>query len=756
MVKRSRIVSFFLIVLLIGSVMGLTTNKILGNIKLGLDLQGGFEVLYEVKPLNNKDQKVDRGMLTSTADALDRRINVLGVSEPNIQIEGENRIRVQLAGVDDQNKAREILSTEAHLSFRDVDDKLMMDGADLVEGGAKQTFDENGRPSVSLELKSADKFRQVTEEIVNRGAPNNLLVIWLDFEEGVDSFAEEITKTEPKFLSAPKVDTIFNQDSVSITGNFTIEEATTLANLLDAGALPVELNEVYSTSVGAQFGEQALDKTIFAGIIGIVFIFVFMIAYYRFPGFIATVTLSIYIYLILLVFDWMHGVLTLPGIAALILGVGMAVDANILTYERIKEEIKVGRSIQSAFKAGNKNSLSTILDANITTLIAAGVLFIYGTSSVKGFATMLIVSILVSFITAVYGSRFFLGLWINSRIFNKKPGYFGVKQSEIHSLNDNVDTLDLTTKFDRFDFVKHRKKFFTFSIAAITVGVILLVTLRLNLGIDFSSGTRIEVLSPEPLTTATVQKELDEIKLDTNDIVISGDNNDIGVVRYKGVLNQEEIASLKSHFNEKFGHEPSVSTVSPTVGKELAKNAFIAVLLASVGIIIYVAIRFELAMAVPAVLALLHDAFFIITLFSVVRLEVDLTFIAAVLTVVGYSINDTIVTFDRMRENLRKKKRIRTFDELAEIVNKSLRQTLTRSINTILTVLVAVAALLIFGSESIRSFSFALLVGLVAGTYSSLFIAAQLWLVWKGKELKKKGVLRTVKKKRVDTSQPQV
>lgn len=755
MVKRSRIVSFFLIVILIGSVMGLTTKNILSNIKLGLDLQGGFEVLYEVKPLDKK-QKVDRAMLSSTAEALDKRINVLGVSEPNIQIEGEDRIRVQLAGVEDQNKAREILSTEAHLSFRDVDDKIMMDGSDLVEGGAKQTFDESGRPSVSLQLKSADKFRKVTEEIVGKGAPNNLLIIWLDFEEDVDSFVEEIGKPDPKFLSAPKVDTVFNQNSVSITGSFTVEEATTLANLLNAGALPVELDEVYSTSVGAQFGEQALDKTIFAGIIGIVFIFIFMIAYYRFPGFIATITLSVYIYLILLVFDWMNGVLTLPGIAALILGVGMAVDANILTYERIKEEIKVGKSIQSAFKAGNKNSLATILDANITTLIAATVLFIYGTSSVKGFATMLIVSILVSFITAVYGTRIFLGLWVNSKIFNKKPKFIRVNPSEIKSLSENYDTLDLPTKFDRFDFVKHRKKFFTFSVVSILVGLILLLTLRLNLGIDFSSGTRIDVLANEPITAEAVQEDLDYLKIKTSDIVISGNDKEIGVVRYKGVLTKDEIASLKSYFNDKYGHEPSVSTVSPTVGKELAKNAFIAVLYASIGIIMYVTIRFELAMAVPAVIALLHDAFFIIALFSIVRLEVDLTFIAAVLTIIGYSINDTIVTFDRMRENLRKKKRIRTDKDLADIVNTSIRQTLTRSINTVLTVIVAVIALLIFGSESIRSFSLALLVGLVAGTYSSLFIAAQLWFEWKRKELKKKGVLRTAKEKRRDNTQPQV
>lgn len=753
MVKRSRIVAFFLIVLLIGSAMGATTKDILGNIKLGLDLQGGFEVLYEVTGLDG--QKVDKDMLASTAEALDKRINVLGVSEPNIQIEGENRIRVQLAGVDDQNKAREILSTEAHLSFRDVNDVKKMDGADLVEGGASQTFDEQGRPSVSLKLKSANKFRQVTEEIVNM-APNNLLVIWLDFEEGVDSYQAEAVKPVPKFLSNPTVSQIFNQDTVSIVGSFTVDEAKTLANLLNAGALPVELEEVYSTSVGAKFGEQAMEKTILAGIVGIAIVFLFMLVYYRFPGFIATITLSIYIYLILLIFDWMNGVLTLPGIAALILGVGMAVDANIITYERIKEELKVGRNVKAAFQAGSKNSLSTIFDANITTILAATVLFIYGTSSVKGFATMLIVSILTSFLTAVFGSRLLLGLWVNSRFLNKKPSWFGVKASDMKDIAENYDTLDLPTKFDKYDLVKHRNKFFIFSGILIVVGFILLGVLRLNLGIDFASGTRVELLSNQPLTTQSVKEELEKVNLSTNDILISGNNQEVGVARYKGVLTKEEIAALKDHFSEVYGAEPNVSTVSPTVGKELAKNAIIAVAIAAVGIIIYVTIRFEISMAIAAVVALLHDAFFIIAFFSITRLEVDLTFIAAVLTIVGYSINDTIVTFDRIRENAQRKKRFKTFEDIADVVNVSLRQTLGRSINTVLTVVIAVIALLLLGSESIQNFSFALLVGLIAGTYSSLFIAAQLWLVWKKKELQKKGTIKTVKEKQKISDEPQV
>lgn len=755
MVKRSRIIAFFLLVLLIGSTIGATTKNILGNIKLGLDLQGGFEVLYEVKPAK-KGQKINKDVLTSTAEALSKRIDVLGVNEPSIQIEGTDRIRVQLAGVHDQNKAREILSTQANLTFRDIDDKLMMDGSELKQGGAKQTFDEQGKPSVSLTLKSAKKFEKVTKEISSKPYGSNLLVVWLDFEEGKDSFKAEAAKKNPKYLSAPTVNQVFTQNTVSIVGNFTPEEAKTLANLLNAGSLPVKLTEVYSTSVGAQFGEQALNNTIFAGIIGIVLIYLFMLFYYRFPGFIACVTLSIYIFLILLIFDWMNGVLTLPGIAAIILGVGMAVDANILTYERVREELKVGRTVKAAFQAGEKNAFSSILDSNLTTILAAGVLFFYGTSSVKGFATMLIVSILMSFLTAVYGSRLFLGLWVHSGFLKNKPGWFAVKKSAIHDINENVDTLDLRTRFDKLDFVRHRKKFFGVSVVLLVAGLIVLIVSQLHLSIDFTSGTRVEVLSDKPLTTEEVKAAFEKHNLTTDDVVISGDKKNIAAARFVGTMSKDEIAKLKADFKQEFGSDPSVSSVSPQVGKELAKNAVIALLLASVGIIIYVSLRFELYMAIAAIVSLLHDAFFMVAFFSLTRLEVDVTFIAAVLTIIGYSINDTIVTFDRMRENLHKKKRIKTNEEIAEIVNKSTRQTLTRSINTVLTVLVTVLALIIFGSESIRNFSIALFVGLLVGVYSSICIAGPLWYVFKTRELKKKGVIKTVKEKKKYSDQPQV
>lgn len=643
-----------------------------------------------------------------------------------------------------------MLSTEANLTFRDIQDKKLLDGSDLVQGGASQEFDQYGKPSVSLKLKDANKFKEVTESVL--GSP---LVIWLDFEEG-DSYSAEAAKEEPKYLSAPMVSEVINSDTVSITGNFTVDEATRLAELLNAGALPVKLTEEYSTSVGAQFGDQALKDTVKAGIIGVGIVFLFMLLYYRLPGLVAVITLSIYVYLNLLVLDLMNGVLTLPGIAALILGVGMAVDANIITYERIKDELKVGKSLRAAVQAGNKNSTSTVVDANLTTMLAAIILFIYGTSSVKGFATLLIVSILMSFVSAVYGSRLLLGLLVKSKAFDKKITWFGVRKKDVKHISENYDTLTLPTKFDRLDFVKHKNVFFAISSILIVVGLVIMFIFKLNLGIDFASGSRIEVMADKALTTAEIEDQLDKLDVKADDIIISGDNQEVAAIRIKGDLSQNEINTIKSEFKNTYGHDPNVSSVSPTVGKELAKNAIYAIIFSSIGIIIYVAIRFEIYMGLAAVIALLHDAFFILVIFSLTRLEVDITFIAAVLTIVGYSINDTIVTFDRIRENLVKKKRIKTPQEIKDIINISIRQTLARSINTVLTVVICVVALLLFGSSAITNFSLALLIGLIGGAYSSIFIASQLWYVWKKKELKRKGVLVTYKEKRPISDEPQV
>lgn len=748
MKMRGRIVSFFLLLIVFAGTIGTTANPILKDVKLGLDLQGGFEVLYQVNPLKD-GQEITEATVVDTAGALSRRIDVLGVSEPNIQVESDNRIRVQLAGIEDQDSARELLSTQANLTFRDVDDNLILDGSDLKEGKAQDNFNgDTGAPVVTLEMKDPNKFGDVTAEIARKMPPNNVLVIWLDFEEGVDSYKEEVMKPDPAFISAPSVRNKINSSNVEISGSFTVEETKELAGILNAGALPVELEEIYSTSVGAQFGEQALNKTIVAGIVGIALIFIFMLIYYRLPGFVAVVTLSVYVYLILLVFTKINAVLTLPGIAALMLGVGMAVDANILTYERIREELRVGKSIKTAFDSGAKSSFTAILDANITTLLAAVVLFSFGNSSVKGFALMLIISILVSFFTAVWGSRLLLGLLVNSGMLDGKTGLFGIAKKNVHPVYEEVDTLDLTTKFDRFDFVNKRKRYFTLSIVLLITGAIILGIFKLNLGIDFASGTRIEVLAENQLSTEEIEEYAESIGYPTTDIVISGDEQNIGVLRYVDEFTQDEIQKLQKELASHYGSEPNISTVSSTVGKELVKNAIYALVFAAIGIIIYVAFRFEWRMGLASIIGLLHDAFFMIAVFSILRLEVDITFVAAVLTIVGYSINDTIVTFDRIRENLNRHTEIKDAKELAVIVNKSLRQTLTRSVNTVLTVIFVVVSLMFLGAESIQNFSIALLIGLIAGTYSSIFISAQIWFVLKKREMEDKGSIKIDKEKK--------
>lgn len=752
---KSRIVAFLLILVLLVAGISTTVNGVLKDIKLGLDLQGGFEVLYEVNELK-EGQKITPEVVAATATALGNRVNAIGVSEPSIQVEGENRIRVQLAGVEDQESARKLLSTSANLTFRDVDDNLLLDGNDLAENGASASFDQQNRPIVSLKLKDAKKFADVTSKIAAKPVGQNLLVVWLDFEEGVDSYKAESQKAKPRYSSAATVSQTLNTTDVMISGNFSVDETKNLSGILNAGALPVKLDEIYSTSVGAQFGDEALKSTIFAGIVGVVIIFLFMLFYYRLPGFISIITLVVFTFLVLVVFDWINAVLTLPGIAAIVLGIGMAVDANILAAERIREELRVGYSAKQAFQIGSKQSLSAIVDAQLTTLLAAGVLFYFGTSSVKGFATTLIISILLSFLTAVWGSRVLLGVLVNSGYFNN-PAWYGIAKSKQHSLDENIGTLDLSTKFDRFDFVHNRKKFYTFSLAILVAGIVVMGIFRLNLGIDFSSGTRIQIEAEQTLTQEEVAKFVDSIGFPSEDIVLSGEKSTSAVVRYKSDLSQADILKFQKETTDKYGHKPTVSTVSPTVGKELVKNAIKALSLAALGIIIYVAIRFEWRMGIGAIVSLLHDVFLIVAVFSFMRLEVDITFIAAVLTIVGYSINDTIVTFDRMRENLDRYDTINDREVLANIVNKSLRQTMGRSVNTVLTVIIVVIALLIFGAPSIQNFSIALLIGLITGMYSSICIAAQIWYSLKIREMKKSdGQLHKKEKKQWGTDEPTV
>ncbi|MFO3702682.1 protein translocase subunit SecDF [Staphylococcus felis] len=757
MKKVSRLIAFLLIVILLFGGMAMSSKNVVKDVNLGLDLQGGFEVLYQVQPLQKGDT-IDNTAVQSTAKTLEQRVNVLGVSEPKIQVEDGNRIRVQLAGVKDQNQAREILSSQANLTIRDANDKVLLIGKDLVQGSAKQEFKQNtNQPAVTFRLKDSDKFRKVTDNISKQ--TENVMVVWLDYQKG-DSYQKEKTKEDPKYISAATVDEPINSTNVEISGGFQgddgIAEAKQIADLLNSGSLPVDLKEIYSTSVGAQFGQDALDKTIYASIIGISIIFLFMLLFYRIPGLIAVITLTTYIYLTLVAFNFISGVLTLPGLAALVLGVGMAVDANIIMYERIKDELRIGRTLKQAYKRANKSSFITILDANLTTVLAATVLFFFGESSVKGFATMLLLAILMSFVTAVFLTRILLALIVHSNVFKKRLWWFGVKKSQIHNINEGYDVPDLSTPYDRIHFMKLAKPLFAFSGVIILAGVVILFIFKLNLGIDFTSGTRVDLQSNQALKQADVEKKMESLDLSPNQLSIGGQNDENLSMQYKDDLTKDEIAKLKTNLNEAYGNEPSINTVSPVIGQELAKNAMMAVILASIGMIIYITLRFEWRMGIASIISLLHDAFMIIAVFSLLRLEVDITFIAAVLTIIGYSINDTIVTFDRVREMLSKVKVITKESEIDYIVNSSIRQTLTRSFNTVLTVVIVVVALLVLGASSIFNFSLALLIGLVSGVYSSIFIAVPLWGMLKKRELRKSDQHKLIVHKRKRTNDEKV
>lgn len=412
MIKWGRLTVFVVLVSLIFIVIAWTTEDVVKNITLGLDLQGGFEVLYEAEPLN-EGQEMTQDTLAAAAAAVRERIDVLGVEEPNVTIEGENRIRVQLAGVKDQDEARRVLGTPAHLSFRLNHEEVVMTGEDLKENGASVQFNpDTNQPVVALKLKDSKKFANIT-----RDHQGEILAIYLD---------EDV-------ISAPYIRTVIADGQAVIEGSMTQEEAQELADLLNAGALPVDLNEIHSFSVAASLGELSLGQSLKAGLYGSLIILLFMIGFYRLPGLIASISLITYAYLVLLTFALLNVTLTLAGIAAFILGIGMAVDANILMYERIKDEIRSGKTIPSSVKAGSRRSFLTIFDANVTTVVAAAVLFYFGTASIKGFSVSLIVSIVVSFATAVAGSRLLLNLLLKS-FGTKKPSWFGVKGEEIGEL----------------------------------------------------------------------------------------------------------------------------------------------------------------------------------------------------------------------------------------------------------------------------------------------------------------------------------
>lgn len=713
------------------------------NLKFGLDLQGGFEILYKVDSIDGS--KMNSSKLTATYKTLSKRIDSLGVSEPEIILEGNDKIRVKLAGVTDPEQARTQLSTVATLSFRDTDDNLLMTSEVLKAGGAKVSQDSSGNPAVLLTVKDKDKFYEVTNKV--KDYEKNMIVIWLDYNGMTDSFAKEGSlcgTSGSNCLSAATVSQGFASD-VIIQGNFTEDEVNNLVDLINSGSLPSKLSEISSKTVGASFGDDTLQKTLISGVIGVVLIGVILIAIYHFAGFVSTISMLLYTFLVFLVFWLVGGVLTLPGIAALVLGIGMSVDSNVITFARIKEELYKGKSLPLAFKEGVKCSFSAILDSNLTTLIVAIIMFIFGESSIKGFATMLIITVIVTMFTMVFLTRILLNLFVKTDYFNDKTKLFiGVKKEDIPNVSKNEKVKKVP--FAKVDFLKNRKLFAGVSVIIILVGAVTIGFCGLNLGIDYRAGSDITIATDKNLTKKQINGDLSELKLKSSDITIGDEET---VIRIDSALDGDKVKAVNTYFEDKYDAKVNIGVVSNVVQRELIKNAILSVLLALVGIILYVSFRFKFSYAVSGVVALLHDVLIMIALFGIFNIEVSSMFIAALLAIIGYSINDTIVTFDRVREKLKEKDEEKlSYDEFYDLCNTSIRETFGRTVNTTITTLIPVITLIILGSSEILSFNLAMLIGLIAGTYSTIFIATALFLT-----LEKKNLGKPKKVKRVYTDE---
>ncbi|MGM9877517.1 MAG: protein translocase subunit SecD [Bacilli bacterium] len=720
-----KLVKPLIVVVTIILICVLCINPIFSNISYGIDLQGGFEILYKVEPLEEGDEITDED-LQNTYKAIINRIDTLGVSEPVITIEGNNLIRVQLPGVSNEQEARDRISTTAVLSFRDTNDNLLMTSDVLGKGGASAFYNkEKLRYNVELSISDTSKFYEVTKKISSMTDGNNLIVTWLDFNEEKDSYVnskDNCGSSNTGCISAASVSEGLNTSKVTIDGNFTREEAELLAELINSGSLPTKLTEEATPkSVSASFGSEVIKKTALAGIISFVIIAFILIFKYRFSGFIGSISLLVYILLVFAIFNAVDGVLTLTGIAALILGIGMAVDSIIISNERVKDELSKGSKLLQAFKDGNKNSIGAIIDANITTLIAGIVMYIFGESSVRGFATMLIITIIITVFSTVILYRFILSLIVKSKYFNDK----------------HICLFGKIKNKKQVDYVKIAKYPILISLTIIIFGVIFALVRGFNFGVDFTGGTNINLSSE---TDIDFKKVVEIVKdYDVRDYNYYMGSKTEGYIKLNDILSEKEELSVKDELST-LGIETSLSVISTLVTKNLTKNAIKSLIYSLIAIIIYIAIRFNINYAISGILMLVHDVLIIVSIFAIFGISVDFIIVASLLTIIGYSINDTIVVFDRIRENrsklYRNKKKL-TKEELKNLVNTSSIGTINRSIWTSITTIVCIITLLCVGLSDIYTFNIAILIGLIAGAISSLLIGPRFWMILEYRSMQK-------------------
>ncbi|MCR5481541.1 MAG: protein translocase subunit SecD [Clostridia bacterium] len=679
------------------------------KIKMGLDIKGGVYVVMEAQT-DAVGEELDK-LMEQTQAVIEERVNQMGLSEPVVTIEGTKRIRVELPGAEDAEAAIDQIGKTAQLQFAMADGTVVLDGSNIKDAGVGQD-QQHGGYAVTLEFDSegADKFAEATKKALSGTIvpssdelrPNTIMII-----------------LDGKPISTPGVSEVIASGRCEITsggtGGFPQEEATNLAALIRGGALPVSLEEVQTSNQTATIGVDALEKSVIAGLIGLALIFVIMLVAYGIMGVAADIALLLYVIIVLWAMAAMGSVLTLPGIAGIILSVGMAVDANVIIFTRIREEIAMGKSVRVSVQMGFKRAMSTVIDSQITTIIAAVVLYQIGSSTVKGFAMTLMIGIIASIFTAVVVTQVYLSIMSESRTFGKKSLY-GMKE-------DNTPKFQLKKQFR---IIKNRKIFYCISIAIILIGLVIGGVRGMNYGIDFTGGTMMQIDMGQHVDTDDVQDVLDEFDIDAQ-IIYSGEKNEQVIIRTITSLDNDARAEIINALQAQFGFDDkdvlSVEQFGPSVGKELQGNAVKAILIAAVGMLIYIIIRFEWKFGIAAVIGVFHDVLILIAFYAIFRVTVNNPFIAGVLTVVGYSINDTIVIFDRIRENLGLMKKSHT-DTLIEA---SVNQTLSRSIMTSFTTLVVMIPLFVMTSNTIREFTLPLMVGVIAGTVSSVTLCSPLY-----------------------------
>lgn len=681
------------------------------DIKLGLDLAGGVSITYQT--VESNPSATD---MSDTIFKLRKRAQTYS-TEAEVYQEGTNRINVDIPDVSDANAVLEELGKPGSLSFRDPDGNEVLTGADVksAEAGIRSASNsDSGKDEYVVNLVFTDEAAKTFGELT---AANVGKVISIYYDG--------------KAVSEPTVQEAITGGKCEISGQSSYEEAEILASTIRIGSLSLELEEIRSSVVGAKLGSDAIQSGLKAGAIGLAIIIIFMIAFYGIPGVAASLALILYVLWTIILLSGFDITLTLPGIAGIVLTIGMAVDANAIIFARIREELDTGKTVRLAIKDGFSKALSAILDGNITTLIAAAVLYLLGTGTVKGFATTLAMGTVLSMFTALTVTRFILyGFY-----------YMGIQDPKLYRKSKEG-----AKKFN-MDIISKKKVLFGIAGTVIAVGIIAMIVHGpvmgegiFNYGHEFKGGTSTTITFDEKLSLEEVQQDIVPIfedvigGADVQVQTVAGTNE---VIFKTKTMTTEQRESLEDKLIEAKGIDRSAiqeETISATISSEMKRDAILAVCISAILMLIYITIRFRnVRVASSTVMALIHDVFVVLTCYALFRWTVGNTFIACMLTVVGYSVNDTIVVFDRMRENSRAMKRKET---LADAINKSISQVMVRCLSSSFTTLVMLVCLMIFGVSTIREFAIPLTVGIIAGFFSSVFLAGNMWHTLQ-KELKK-------------------